>query len=281
MSKGILVIVGVAVLAASASAAPRKSKIADIYSRSNHDNVDYYDCQDKLKGNYTHPWDCTRFITCSNGRASDMACADCDKNNAQQCAGLDYLVYDKSVDRCEWPADTQCDPDPQTTTTEKPPGKPCHEIKEGDSCGQDECRHCGFCEAKMSYFLRCERVFPSDPKDPITGKWVKEACDDNLWWNPDNKPPGESEGGSCDYWDKLSQAVKDAYLSDETCVPDELCEWGQDKGDKCSERYWYQPNGNGNRVPLECSTGLMWDPATETCRSCEHIQGCADKCGGN
>jgi hypothetical protein len=287
MSKAIVVVVAAAVLVATASAnaVPRRSKIAVVHSRPNHDNVDYYDCHGKQDGNYLHPLDCTRFITCSNGRASDMACGDCDKNNVHGCAGLDYLVYDKGADQCEWPVDTQCDTHPPpTTTTAKPPGshKPCSEIKEGDSCGEDECRHCGFCEEKMSYFLRCERVFPSDPKDPVTGRWVKAACDGNLWWNPDNKPAGESEGGSCDFWDNLSQAVRDAYLNDETCVPDaELCEWGQEDKDKCTGTYWYQPNGNGNRQTLNCSTGLVWDPATETCRGCEHVQGCEGKCGGN
>ena len=77
--------------------------------RQNFDNIDYYDCSAKPNGNYIHPTDCTRFITCANGRAADMACPDCNAHD-EKCAGERYLVWDDAEDvkRCEWPQFTPC-----------------------------------------------------------------------------------------------------------------------------------------------------------------------------
>jgi Chitin binding Peritrophin-A domain len=76
-------------------------------SRDPIDNIDYYDCSGKPNGNYLHPFDCTRFIMCTEGRAADMACPDCDVSD-ERCAGSKYLFYDAELDRCEWPANTRC-----------------------------------------------------------------------------------------------------------------------------------------------------------------------------
>ena len=82
-------------------------------SRPNYDDVDYYDCTGKPDGSYIHPFDCTRFITCHNGRAADMACPDCDlEKNPYQCAGQEYLYYNRPTDTCQWPRDTPCETDP-------------------------------------------------------------------------------------------------------------------------------------------------------------------------
>ena len=78
-------------------------------TRANISNVDYYDCTGKANGNYIHPTDCTRFIKCQDGQATDMACPDCDmEQNPTQCAGSEYLFWDQTRDRCEFPSDTQC-----------------------------------------------------------------------------------------------------------------------------------------------------------------------------
>lgn len=78
-------------------------------ARPNYDDVNYYDCADKLDGLYEHPFDYTRFIKCHNGRAADMACPDCDLKNVDGCAGSAYLFFDKSKQQCELPKLVQAD----------------------------------------------------------------------------------------------------------------------------------------------------------------------------
>ena len=78
-------------------------------SRENLADIDYFDCTGKADGNYPHPSDCTRFITCHNGRAADIACPDCGlPTNPYQCAGSEYLYYKASADQCDWPRETEC-----------------------------------------------------------------------------------------------------------------------------------------------------------------------------
>jgi len=303
----------------TAGSRPHNSKNKDVKSRPNYDFIDYYDCSGKENGNYIHPTDCTRFIICSNTHASDMACPDCDLPNSQ-CLGQPYLIWDAAKDRCEWPEGTECVTDPgsgisttttttrstttttttkstttttPTTTTEKPadpttpepdPPTTCQELaKEGDPCDKNDCQPCGYCWELHSFFLRCSRTFPSDPKLPITGVWVHEACDNDLWWNPDLRPTlGEDEqeegwGGACDHWDNLSEETKAGYNQDENCVkPVKVCEWGQDEKDTCSGRYWYfDPNTMTDRENMSCTGDLIWDQGSETCRECQHVEGCS------
>ena len=75
-------------------------------SRPNYDFIDYYDCSGKTDGNYMHPTDCTRYIVCANGRASDMACPDCDPK-APESAGREYLYFNVITDACDWPLYTE------------------------------------------------------------------------------------------------------------------------------------------------------------------------------
>jgi len=76
-------------------------------SRPNYNDIDYYNCSGKPDGNYVHPFDCTRFMVCHNGHASDMACADCDPANPD-CEGSRFTIYKQSVDQCDWPKVTEC-----------------------------------------------------------------------------------------------------------------------------------------------------------------------------
>jgi len=303
----ILNLILVSALVAAASAVPHH-KMANKTRRPNEDYIEWYDCSGQEVGNYANPRDCTRYIACTTGYVSDMACPDCDQNN-QLCAGNPYLVWDDDIKRCEWPATTTCNQEPvttelpvtttttttevpvtegtettedsgetTTTTTEDPGnGDVCKSRKAGDSCDQEDCEHCGYCRDKMSFYFRCERTFSADPKDPITGVIVHESCDPNLWWNPDLKPPGVEVGGACDEWGNLSPEVQKKYNEDPECVP-EVCLWGQEEGDECSGKYWYyNPETHGSfdkRESLKCNGALVWDPATETCRNAEHVEGC-------
>jgi len=244
------------------------------FKRPNYDNIDYYDCSGKADGNYVHPTDCTRFIMCSNGRAADMACPDCDMNNVSGCAGSPYQFWDQDKDRCEWPRDTHCAIQEPEEPEEPEEPQRCGGKKAGDACQPDDCEHCGWCENKNSSYFRCERTFPSDPKLPASGVIVREECDADLWWNPDLKPSGATQGGACDRWDNLSDEVKEGYKSDEGCVaPEPVCEWGQDEDDKCSGNFWFfNPETMAKREDLKCNDDLLWDQASETCRN--SVAGC-------
>ena len=66
-------------------------------------------CPKLFNGNYAHPTDCSKFITCSNGRSIERDCGA-------------SLVYDYKNDRCEFPAQVNCrsigtTPNPQQQTT--------------------------------------------------------------------------------------------------------------------------------------------------------------------
>jgi len=206
-----------------------------------------------------------------------MACGACNQNDAQ-CLDQPFLHYNSSTDSCEWPATTPCVAGDEPVEEEEV----CEGKTEGAPCSKDDCEHCGYCKDKMSYYFRCERTFPSDPKLEITGVWVHEECDSDLWWNPDLKPKDAEVGGACDRWENLSEATQDKYKSDPNCVAEEkVCLWGQDGEDTCSGRYWYwEPAmGEDERQNLSCGAGLIWDPATETCRACSNVVGC--DCGEN
>lgn len=70
------------------------------------DFVDYYDCSGKPNGNYYHPDDCTKFITCSNGYASERNCAACNPGDPRCPEGR--TNFDEPSDACLWPDVARC-----------------------------------------------------------------------------------------------------------------------------------------------------------------------------
>ncbi|MFG1795827.1 carbohydrate-binding module family 14 protein [Nocardia sp. NPDC049149] len=73
--------------------------------------VDFYDCTGKPDGNYIHPFDCTKFITCEGQvRAYEMYCADCHVNPDNCPHGR--LHYDHGQDACLWSYEAGCIVDP-------------------------------------------------------------------------------------------------------------------------------------------------------------------------
>src|SRR5687768_7854647 len=129
-----------------------------------------------------------------------------------------------------------------------------------------------------SYYYRCERIIPEDPKDEIVGVIVHEECDHNLWWNPDIKPLDAENGGACTPWVNLTSSVQAEYKSDQLCV-EEICVWDQDH--HCSpDYYFYDPKVHdrekGERENFTCPGDLIWDPASETCGSCERVKDCCE-----
>lgn len=63
-------------------------------------------CLDKQDGNYPLPWDCTRFISCSGGIASERDCASCNVDPIRCPEGR--TVYNFDVDKCLWADETEC-----------------------------------------------------------------------------------------------------------------------------------------------------------------------------
>jgi hypothetical protein len=126
------------------------------FSRPNIDLVEYGGCKIKENGDYQHPTDCTRFITCSNGLAADMACADCNDPDSPQCAGQSHLRFDDDVKRCEWPLHTPCHPKPEPEPEHDDESFMCNgtEVVVGQACDKNDCDRCGFCIDTRNFFLR-------------------------------------------------------------------------------------------------------------------------------
>lgn len=56
------------------------------------DFIDWYDCSGKENGDYYHPTDCHKFITCSNGNAAERDCPQCIVSPSKCPSGR--LVFD-------------------------------------------------------------------------------------------------------------------------------------------------------------------------------------------
>lgn len=266
-----------AVLAAALASA--NAKAASIHEEH---PIDWYDCSQQKDGNYVHPSDCTRFISCSGGVASQRDCANCHVDPVHCPEGR--LVYNSTVDRClsadqtrcegggednptdppatTEPAQTETTPEDQTETTPggtDPPATdaPNPDPVEGDDCDPENCRNIGYCQS----YLRCDKE---------TGKWVAESCGENLAWNPLN-PNGTDQihGGNCDLWDNLSPEVERKYRTDKDCL---ACFW-EARGE-CNQEYDYQPpNGtHRNVLRLSCAEGLVFSQEKETCQRCEDVK---------
>ncbi|CAL8091910.1 unnamed protein product [Orchesella dallaii] len=268
--KAFYFVIAITALAASAS--------ADVAIQEEHP-IDWYNCAGKPDGNYEHPWDCTRFISCSGGIASQRDCANCDIDPVRCPEGR--TVYDPSVDACLWADQTTCSSSnstqtpPITNSTSRPtpptqppvtnstaepttpsPGGPV----EGGPCNPDECITHGDCDR----FLICSNE---------TGSWVwtEKLCGPGLIWNPHN-PDGSDHihGGNCDYFRNLQQSQKDKYRDEEECLK---CYW-KDFG-KCSNVYEYQRPGLEWRAPenLTCNDDLVFVLELETCQKCDTVIG--------
>jgi len=220
--------------------------------------IDWYDCSGKGDGNYLHPTDCTRFISCSGGIASQRDCANCDTPG--RCRD-GRTVYNATKDECDWADVTECVVDPQDPgTTEEPTPEPTTEdvveptTADPNACDPELCRNEGYCQT----FRRCDN-----------GTLVTEECGEGLVWNPLN-PDGTEQihGGNCDTWENLRPETEERYRKDPECM---ACFW-KEKGE-CEREYLYQaPNlRNRNVLTLRCADGLVFSQAKETCQRCQDV----------
>jgi len=241
-------------------------------------NIPWYNCAGKPDGNYEHPSDCTRFISCSGGIASQRDCANCNIDPVRCPAGR--TVYNVSVDACLWADETTCGGTPVPTTlpterpsSESPPTTPDSglptttteasielplPIKEGDLCDAENCTNIGYCH----HYFKCNNE---------TSKWELEYCGDDLLWNPHNSDGTDHiHGGNCDIYENLLPKETDKLEKDEQCL---RCYW--EENGKCNSVYKYQKKGNKYRKieTLTCrGAGLVFVEAMQTCQRCYNTQ---------
>lgn len=249
--------------------------------------VTWYDCSGKADGNYIHPNDCTKFMSCvAESYAYERECAGCHVNEHECPTGR--LHYDHPQDSCLWAYEAGCvtdggnqtastqAPQPDPETTEAPaPEEPSTTADPGnggggDECNPDTCWTDGYCQS----YRWCEREVSDHKGEGKKGTWANATCEDNLYFNPNHN---SVHGGVCDYWENLDQETKDKYNSDPMCI-DPHCEWKPDPNSECSPNYWYfHPDQNeGKDQEMSCpvrSDGeqLLWDQSRKSCHPCHGV----------
>ncbi|MGW6714425.1 carbohydrate-binding module family 14 protein [Streptomyces globisporus] len=88
------------VLADSAQVTTRQNLTAGT-SRPTYLDVTYYDCIGRHETRETHPFDATRYIVCTNGRAHDTPCPDSDLADPAH----PYQVFEPAMGACVQPND--------------------------------------------------------------------------------------------------------------------------------------------------------------------------------
>jgi len=256
-----LVLLAVALNLASAGKVP-----APIDDSKDVDFIDYYNCKGITNGNYYHPWDCTKFITCSNGYASERDCAACNPGDSRCPDGRTH--FDEPSDACLWPDVARCTGGPRPTTEN--PG-----VTERPSECKPDCNEEGDCKS----FKRCDRRNGTEE----AGDWVDVNCGTDLWWNPSGD--AALHGGTCTKWGDLPTDVQDRYTADESCIPpppptteapttpapEEPCDWYPIGA--CSDGYLYNHpiRTGGVNVTLTCPGGLLWNQDTKSCDNCDAV----------
>lgn len=260
----------VVIFASVVSGAVRKTKntgkVPDLEDDLDKALVPWYSCAGKLDGNYIHPWDCTKFMSCvAEINAYERNCAACHVNPDNCPTGR--LHYHHPDDACLWSHEAGCVVGSVTTVDPIiPTATPAP-----DWCDPDNCTVTGDCHG----YCWCERDASSHHGIGKNGTMKCDTCDpdDDLYFNPDKNP---EHGGVCDFWDNLSSVVKDKYNKDPTCV-DRHCEWKPFA--VCSHQYWYfHPIRTSGMDKLEncptSSTGqqLLWDQARKNCHPCDEVK---------
>jgi len=214
-----------------------------------------YDCSGREDGNYIHPSDCTKFMSCvAQQHAYERDCAACHVDENECPTGR--LHYHHPADACLWFSEAGCVIDPQDPVP----------------CNPDDCWVDGYCHD----YHWCERDESDHKGKGKSGTRKYDTCDPayNLYFNPNHN---SIHGGVCDFWENLDQDTKDLYNRDPTCI-DPHCEWKADPTKDCSATYWYfHPEKNdGQDQELHCPSlpdgeQLVWDQARKSCHTCDSV----------
>jgi len=312
MASKVVLIVALLVCGSSAYVSRAKSArtVGDYLEDENKRLVDNYSCAGKEDGNYIHPTDCTKFMSCvAQTYAYERDCATCHVHPTDCPNGKTH--YDHPSDACLWAWEAGCvidspvteptttttteqttttteaepETEPPTTTTEKTTTTTEAEpevttdaqddsssSEEDPSCNPDECRVVGYCHE----YEWCEREDSDHKGKGKAGTRKTDTCDPalNLYFNPN---ANSIHGGVCDFWENLDQETKDTYNADPNCI-DPHCEWKPDAENECSSKYWYfHPEKNdGNDLELNCPSRpdgeqLLWDQSRKSCHTCDVV----------
>jgi len=265
--KLFFVAVTLALTAVSANAA------ATIWNDTSINAVNPSFCSSLANGNYYHPDDCNKFVSCSNRLTYEMDCPICHVDTLTCPDGR--LVFDEASDKCLFADETTCTTSSsrptstttQTTSTDPPPSSSSTTQSTsssttaeptspppGGSCDPDDCITDGYCK---NYTI-C---------DPTTKTWVGRTCGLNLVWNP-FLPSGRPNphGGNCDNWSNLLPVTRDEYRNDPDCGK---CYW--EEIGECGQTYKYLERNSLSLIPetLSCGNGLVFSKAEETCIRCQ------------
>ncbi|CAG7723291.1 unnamed protein product [Allacma fusca] len=282
-SKKILVIVSLAVIFGLGAG---KSLKGATYAKSKRSLMDF-DCSGKEDGNYPHPMLCTHFVACVGGKhAYEMVCAL--NHDGKPLHFVPSSGPSTKTARCDYPEVAGCDlPEPDDPTTpepDEPSTTPAEEPTTSEpttmptttmppttepppECEETEIRKVGNC----TYYEVC--------KD---GKWVPSECDKDLFWNSGIE---NGQGGTCDYYENLSNDIRDEFNNDIECIlPSDS--W-QTESEKCTGTYHFREpydgiNNEDREKILTCpksskgssSPDLVWNPATRTCSKPGTVPGC-------
>ena len=91
----------------TAGACNEQGRVSVLTESDTSRKIDWLDCSGKPNGNYQHPHDCTRFITCVDGIAWEHDCGSCE-NRPDNCTPEGRLVYSLEHDACMWPDEVEC-----------------------------------------------------------------------------------------------------------------------------------------------------------------------------
>jgi len=217
-----------------------------VQSREPIDDSDLFDCAGKNGDLNPHPFECTRFLQCHNGRTADKPCPDCAAGDKRCPEG--FLNWDQTNSVCNWPDVTPCTPGVRPTDAPAP----TTEAPVGDSCDPNDCDVDGDCHG----YTWCERVHNSAGPRNDTGVISRGDCGD-LYFNP-----SASAGpvAVCSRWEELDAATQQKYRDDPTCDP--YCKLIPDED--CSRNYTYRDPA-GNESSRQCPEGTILDVEVRRC----------------
>jgi len=233
-------------------------------------DIDYYDCSGRVDTLEIHPWDCTRFIHCDNGRAHDKSCAECHVDPTTCPTG--WLHWDPSVIRCEWADVAGChvsgNQTQETTTvdptpTEEPIGSSTEEpINTSVSPEDPRCPvNCEYqpVECECSIFYHCD-----------DGEYSEYECPEGLHFNQVTKQCDIPAEAGCNLDPKTCCECK--YIGDDACSPDYKF---QDFDRSVNE---YEGDHHCIRENRSCDNGLVWNSeannAGGACDFRDNVSGC-------
>jgi len=243
--------------------------------------VDWYDCSGKDLGNYNHPHDCTKFMTCAPAGAYERDCAACHVHPDNCPEGR--LHYNEPQDKCLWADEAGCSAGggpthaPPTTTTQASEERPV----EGTPCDPEDADKC-WTNGDCHDYWWCERDHSDHKGEGKPGTWRYGKCnqDFNLYFNP-HRANNSVHGGVCDHWTNLDDDLKDQYNKDPSCI-DPHCEWRE--LEECGTHYEYMhpketdgdfwvldcPNLNTNS--MSANDQLLWSQREKNCLHCSEVK---------